>query len=512
MADSSNISILQLHPNDHVAVALADVATGDRVGPQGLVAQTIVPKAHKIALRRIAKGEAVRKFGLIIGHASKDIAAGEHVHVHNLAFSRSSARHRIRASGRNIAMPIDEVKPRTFEGFARSDGRVGTRNYLVVLATVNCSATVVKLIAERFRHQVDTGALGSIDGIVAITHQHGCSFRADGPGMAILQRTLAGYVTHPNVAGTLLVGLGCEDNQVESLLSSAGLRRSATLRTLVVQDEGGTSASVRSGVEMAQEMLRHTSSLRRQTVPASHLQVGLQCGGSDAFSGISANPALGRAVDLLIAQGGTAILSETPEIFGAEDLLLERVARPEVGEKLLEQIAWWQRQARSDQGSLDNNPSVGNKAGGLTTILEKSLGAVAKAGTTELQEVYDYAERIQHAGLVFMDSPGYDPVSATGQVAAGANLICFTTGRGSCFGCKPAPSLKLATNTPMFRRMSEDMDLNCGEILDGTSTIEALGSRIFELMLETASGRATSSERLGYGEEEFIPWTVGLTY
>jgi altronate hydrolase len=511
MADS-NISILRLHPHDHVAVALADVGRGDRVGSEGLVAQSIVPKAHKIALRRIAKGEAIRKFGLIIGHASKDIAAGEHVHVHNLAFSRSSARHRIRASGRNIAMPIDEVKARTFEGFVRSDGRVGTRNYLLVMATVNCSATVAKLIAERFRNHVNTGALGSIDGIVAITHQHGCSFRADGPGMAILQRTLAGYATHPNVAGTLLVGLGCEDNQVESLLSSAGLRRSATLRTLVVQDEGGTSASVRAGIEMAQEMLHHTCSIPRQTVPASHLQVGLQCGGSDAFSGISANPALGRAVDLLIAQGGTAILSETPEIFGAEDLLLERVVRPEVGEKLLQQLAWWQRQARSDKGSLNNNPSVGNKAGGLTTILEKSLGAVAKAGTTELQEVYHYAERIQRAGLVFMDSPGYDPVSATGQVAAGANLICFTTGRGSCFGCKPAPSLKLATNTPMFRLMSEDMDLNCGEILDGTSTIEALGGRIFELMLETASGRITSSERLGYGEEEFIPWAVGLTY
>jgi altronate hydrolase len=511
MADR-NIPILRLNPLDPVAVALGDIAAGDRAGPEGPVAQTPVPKAHKIALHRIAKGDAVRKFGLIIGHASQDIAAGEHVHVHNLAFSRSSARHRIRASGRNLAMPLEETRPRTFEGFVRSDGRVGTRNYLVVIATVNCSATVAKLIAERSRNQVDHSALATVDGIVAITHQHGCSFRADGPGMALLQRTLAGYVTHPNVAGTLVVGLGCEDNQVESLLASAGLQRSAALRTLVVQEEGGTSASVRAGVAMVGAMLHQASSIRRQTVSASHLQVGLQCGGSDAFSGISANPALGRAVDLLVAQGGTAILSETPEIFGAEDLLLQRVARPEVGEKLLEQIAWWQRQARSDKGSLDNNPSVGNKAGGLTTILEKSLGAVAKAGTTELQEVYHYAERIQCAGLVFMDSPGYDPVSATGQVASGANLICFTTGRGSCFGCKPAPSLKLATNTPMFRRMGEDMDLNCGEILDGTRTIEAMGSDIFELMLQTASGRPTASERLGYGEEEFIPWAVGLTY
>jgi altronate hydrolase len=221
---------------------------------------------------------------------------------------------------------------------------------------------------------------------------------------------------------------------------------------------------------------------------------------------------LGRAVDLLVAQGGTAILSETPEIFGAEDLLLDRVARPEVGEKLLERIQWWKQQARADKGTLDNNPSVGNKAGGLTTILEKSLGAIAKAGTTELQDVVFYAEKIRSAGLVFMDSPGYDPVSATGQVAAGANLICFTTGRGSCFGCKPAPSIKLATNSAMYHRMSEDMDLNCGEILDGTSTVNAVGDRIFELMLETASGRPTCSEHLGYGEEEFIPWALGLTY
>jgi altronate hydrolase len=506
------IPILQLNPQDHVAVALADIAAGDTVGQHGLIALTKTPKAHKIAIRSIAKGEPVRKFGLIIGRSLAAIAPGEHVHTHNLALGRSSARHKIRASGRNIAMGLEETNPRTFEGFVRRDGRVGTRNYLLVMSTVNCSATVAKLIAERFRRSNDQTAFGNIDGVVAITHEQGCSFRADGPGMEILQRTLAGYATHPNVFGTLVVGLGCEDNQVDALLSAARLQKSSTLNTLVIQEVGGTSASVTAGIALLQEMATSAASARRQTVSAKHLQVGLQCGGSDAFSGISANPALGRAVDLLVAQGGTAILSETPEIFGAEDLLLQRVARPEVGVKLLERLDWWKRQARFDKGTLDNNPSVGNKAGGLTTILEKSLGAVAKGGTTELQDVFLYAEKISSAGLVFMDSPGYDPVSATGQVAAGANLICFTTGRGSCFGCKPAPSVKLATNSAMYHRMSEDMDLNCGEILDGVSSLESVGDRIFELMLETASGRQTSSERLGYGEEEFVPWALGLTY
>jgi altronate hydrolase len=509
---ASSVPILHLNPADNVAVALADIAIGDRVGTEGLVAKTAVPKAHKIALKPIGKGEPIRKFGHIIGRSLSVIAAGQHVHSHNLSFRRSAARHRIRSSGRNIAMPLAETQARTFEGFIRANGRVGTRNYLLVMATVNCSATVTKLVADQFWHRADRTALGSIDGVIAITHGHGCSFRADGPGMEILQRTLGGYLNHPNVAGTLVVGLGCEDNQVDALLARAHLQPSPSLRTLIIQREGGTSASVGAGLTALRDLSAVAATARRQPVSASHLVVGLQCGGSDAFSGISANPALGRAVDLLVAQGGTAILSETPEIFGAEDLLLSRVARPEVGKKLLECLDWWKRQARRDKGTLDNNPSVGNKAGGLTTILEKSLGAVAKAGSTELQEVFQYGETINGGGLVFMDSPGYDPVSATGQVAAGANLICFTTGRGSCFGCKPTPSLKLATNTPLYDRMREDIDINCGEVLDGASTIDILGERIFEHMLATASGHKTASERLGYGEAEFLPWAFGLTY
>jgi altronate hydrolase len=501
---------LILDPRDSVAIALQDLAPGDETGVDGLVARTAVPKGHKFARVEIASGAPVVKLASVIGQASRPIRAGEHVHTDNLHFVPSPASHAIggRAGVRRAGNPA----PRTFEGFVRADGRVGTRNVLLVLATVNCSATVVRHIAEAFRRSVDLSAYPSIDGVVALTHQHGCSFRADGPGMEILRRTLGGYARHPNVAGTLVVGLGCEDNQVEAFLAAAGLTPSERLRTLVIQHEGGTAATVAAGVEALKAMLPAAAAARRQPVPASRLVVGLQCGGSDGFSAVTANPALGAAADLVVEQGGTVILSETPEIYGAEHLLLERAVRPEVGRKLLDLIAWWERSAAADAGSLDNNPSVGNKAGGLTTILEKSLGAVAKGGSSPLEDVVAYAAPATTPGLVFMDSPGYDPVSATGQVAGGANLICFTTGRGSCFGCAPAPSLKLATNTPLYRRMEGDMDIDCGTIAEGLESPSEAGARIFEAMLATASGRRTKSEELGYGEEEFMPWAMGLTY
>jgi altronate hydrolase len=502
---------LVLDPTDSVAIALSDIPAGEAMDAADLRTLTPVPKGHKLARVDIAEGEPVRKLGTVIGVASQPIRAGEHVHTHNLHFIPSPASHvvrRPRGDTRGRANPL----PCHFQGYVREDGRVGTRNVLLVLATVNCSATVARRIAETFRRTVDLTCFPTIDGVVALTHQHGCSFRADGPGMDILRRTLGGYARHPNVAGTLVVGLGCEDNQVETFLDAVGLTPSERLRTLVIQQEGGTAATVAAGVEALKAMLPMAAQARREQVPASKLVVGLQCGGSDGFSAITANPALGAAADLVVAQGGTVILAETPEIYGAEHLLLQRAVRPEVGEKLLELIAWWERSAAADRGSLDNNPSVGNKAGGLTTILEKSLGAVAKAGLSPLEDVVAYAEPVTVPGLVFMDSPGYDPVSATGQVACGANLICFTTGRGSCFGCAPTPSLKLATNTPLFHRMEGDMDLDCGTIAEGLETPQQAGVRIFEAMLAVASGRRSKSEELGYGEEEFMPWAMGLTY
>ena len=504
-------SILRLDAADPIGIALADLAPGP-FAVEGVLLREPVPRGHKVALVPIAAGDAVRKFGTFIGVASMPIAPGQHVHSHNLAFALPPRDGEVRLARRNAMDQLPGAEDATFEGYLRPDGRVGTRNVLLVLATVNCSATVAKRIAETLRREVDLSAYPSIDGVVALTHQHGCSFRADGPGMAILRRTLGGYARHPNVAGTLVVGLGCEDNQVDEFLAAAGLVPSDHLTTLVIQQEGGSAATIAAGVAALKAMLPRAAAAVRRRVSARHLSVGLQCGGSDGFSAISANPALGLAADRLVAAGGTAILSETPELFGAERLLIERAADEGVADKLKALLAWWEDHARRDDGTLDNNPSPGNRQGGITTILEKSLGAVSKGGSSTLQGVYDYAAPITAPGLAFMDSPGYDPVSATGQVASGANLICFTTGRGSCFGCAPVPSIKIATNTPLFRRMAGDMDIDAGPVLAGLADHAQIGEAIFRAMLDIASGRRTASELLGYGEEEFIPWSQGLTY
>ncbi|HEX8010787.1 MAG TPA: UxaA family hydrolase, partial [Casimicrobiaceae bacterium] len=390
----------------------------------------------------------------------------------------------------------------------RADGRVATRNYIGILSTVNCSATVAHGIADAFKAR-GMSAFPSVDGVVALTHGSGCGMDVNGESMHVLRRTLGGYARHVNFAGVLIVGLGCEANQISALLGAERLAEGPLLRTFSIQDTGGTAKTIAKGVAMIEEMLPRANDVRRQSVPASHLVLGLQCGGSDGYSGITANPALGAAVDLLVRHGGTAILSETPEIYGAEHLLTRRAVSREVGEKLIERIKWWEDYTARNKGEMNNNPSPGNKAGGLTTILEKSLGAVAKGGTTNLVEVYEYAAAVTAKGFVYMDTPGYDPVSATGQVAGGANMICFTTGRGSAYGCAPAPSLKLATNTALWNRQEEDIDINCGEIVDGTSTVEAMGERFFRLILETASGARTKSELHGYGQNEFVPWYLG---
>lgn len=501
--------VMRLDDADPVGVALADLHGGTPLGIDGLRATGFVPRGHKVALRDLAGGEPVLKLGLPIGAAVGAIAAGSHVHSHNLAFQPMPL---ARGQGLRNSGPVPPSPSRaTFDGYLRADGRVGTRNVLLVMATVNCSATVARRIAERFRATVDLSRTPGIDGVVALTHQHGCSVRADGPGMDLLRRTLGGYARHPNVAGVLVVGLGCEDNQADAFLAAAGLHASETLAVRLIQQEGGTAATVAAGVAALTEMLPRAAAVRTR-VPARHLVLGVQCGGSDGFSAITANPALGRAADRLVADGGTVILSETPEIYGAERLLLDRTPDPAVAARLSGLLAWWTEHAGRDGGTLDNNPSPGNRQGGITTILEKSLGAVAKGGSSPLRAVLAYAEPVATPGLVFMDSPGYDPVSATGQVAAGANLICFTTGRGSCFGCAPAPSLKVATRTELFQRMRDDMDIDAGTILDGTETPDAVGARIYRALLDAASGRPTASERLGYGEEEFAPWTPGLTY
>lgn len=502
---------IRLHPNDDVIIATRQLVSGTRIEAEDLVVAGLIPPGHKIATRAIAKGEPVKRYNQIIGVAREAIARGQHVHTHNLAMAEFAREHEF---GVDTHPTIAARDPAHFMGIRRADGRVATRNYIGVLTSVNCSATVARAIADHFRRDVHPGELAAfpnVDGVIALTHGLGCGVDLRGEGTMILQRTLAGYAAHPNFASVLFVGLGCETNQIGGVLEAGGLTdNTATLRSFTIQDSGGTRKTIERGIAMVRDMLVDANRAVREKVSASHLMVGLQCGGSDGYSGISANPALGAAVDRLVQHGGTAILSETPEVYGAEHLLTRRAVSREVGEKLLARIAWWQDYCARNGAALDNNPSAGNKVGGLTTILEKSLGAVAKGGTTNLVDVYEYAQPIHAKGFVFMDSPGYDPMSATGQVASGANLICFTTGRGSAYGCAPSPSLKLATNTALWDRQEEDIDINCGGVIDGTASIDQLGADIFQMMLDCASGTRSKSELHGYGQNEFVPWQVGV--
>ncbi len=504
--------VLRLHPNDDVVIARRQLVSGTQLAEEKVTVTGLVPPGHKLAVRAVAKGAPVRRYNQIIGFASRDIRPGEHVHLHNMGIgAEHGAFERDYAFCADMKPTAYAATPRTFRGIVREDGRVATRNYVGILSSVNCSATVVRAIADQFRRDVFPQALAdypNVDGVVALTHGTGCGMDM-GDAMTVLRRTLGGYAKHANFGAVLVIGLGCEANQITALIGAEGLKEGDRLRSYNMQDVGGTAKAIARGVALIREMLPAVNRVSRSEVPAGHLTLGLQCGGSDGYSGITANPALGNAVDRLVAHGGTAILSETPEIYGAEHLLTCRAVSREVGEKLIARIKWWEDYTARNRGEMNNNPSPGNKAGGLTTILEKSLGAVAKGGTTNLVDVYEYAQPVTTRGFVFMDTPGYDPVSATGQVAGGANMIVFTTGRGSAYGCAPSPSLKLSTNSELWQRQEEDIDINCGEITDGTATVESVGERIFEMILATASGQKSKSEAFGYGQQEFVPWQVG---
>lgn len=489
---------------DNVAVAVSDISAGALLR-DGLTSSEAIPAGHKFALQAIKRGDRILKLGQPIGMATDAIAPGAHVHSHNLDFSRDDVAGDV---GIDLRQPAPVAA--TFDGFVRADGRVGTRNYVGILTSVNCSATVAKRIAAHFTSE-RLAAFPNVDGVVAFNHLSGCGMAKEGRGIDNLRRTLTGYAAHPNFGAVLIVGLGCEVNQMDPLLASAGLAESDHLRTLGIQDAGGTMAAIEAGIAMVLAMLPHADRHRRQTLSAEHLTIGLQCGASDGYSALTANPALGEAVDLLVAAGGRAILSETPEIYGAENLLLRRAASPQIAQDLIARLKWWEEYAARDGASLDNNPSPGNKAGGITTILEKSLGAVAKAGSTPLNAVVDYAQAVTAPGLSFMDSPGYDPCSATGQVAAGANLILFTTGRGSVFGSLPSPTLKLASNAALAKAMADDIDVDCSKILDGVTGAD-MGAEIFQAILATASGRKTASESFDMGESEMVPWIPGAVF
>ncbi|WP_374632063.1 UxaA family hydrolase [Ferrovibrio sp.] len=503
--------IVRLHPEDAILIAIDALPAGFTA--DGVAAAQQIPRGHKMALRPISAGEPIRKFGQPIGIAAKPIAAGEWVHDHNCIFEHQELEAQVgtaavsAGAGAN-ARPLGSNAPTMFQGYRRGNGSAGTRNYVGVLTSVNCSATVARYIAEEAHRSGLVDKFPGVDGIVPIMHSTGCGMAGSGGGYDILDRCLWGYAANPNMGGVLMVGLGCEVLQIERFKKERGLGDSQTFRSFTIQGEGGTKKAVDTGLAALEAMLPLVAAAKREPIPASELTVGLQCGGSDGYSGITANPALGAAVDLLVQQGGTAILSETPEIYGAEHLLIRRMQDPAVAGDLLDVIRWWESYVGQHGGSMNNNPSPGNKAGGISTILEKSLGAAMKGGTTGVTAVYRYAQQVKRKGLVFMDTPGFDPVSATGQVAGGANLICFTTGRGSAYGCKPTPSLKLSTTTDLYRRMEDDMDINCGDILDGISIADK-GKEIFESMLRTASGERTKSEKLGYGDAEFVPWQIG---
>ncbi len=517
MTDSANLPsgseppLIKLHSNDNVLVAKRVLSLGAHLAEFDIRLRAQIPAGHKIAARAIAQGERILKYNTVIGAARRDIEPGEHVHSHNVEMVDDLKDHDFGADAKPVDfVPQDERA--TFMGYVRPNGGIGTRNYVGIISTVNCSATVIRKVAAHFTPEM-LADYPNVDGVVAFAHTTGCGMASPSEHFDVLRRTLAGYAKHPNLGAVLFVGLGCERNQVGDLIESQGLQQSSAalpIGTMVMQEVGGTRATIEAGIAAVQALLPQANNVRRTPVSVEHLKVGLECGGSDGFSGITCNPALGAAVDILVRHGGTAILSETPEIHGVEHLLTRRAASAEVGQKLLDRLAWWAEYSKGENSQFNGRVTNGNHAGGLANIIEKSLGSAMKGGTTPLMEVYKYAEPIEQHGLVFMDSPGYDPVATTGQIASGAHLICFTTGRGSMFGSKPSPTIKLASNSAMYGRLSEDMDINCGAIVDGEVSIEQMGQAIFDQILRVASGEKSKSEALGLGDSEFVPWPMGV--
>lgn len=508
MNSQSIKKVALLNDKDSVVLALEDIPAGSSISVGSVKVKTSVPRGHKIAIKAHDAGDEVIKYAQVIGFAKTPISAGEHVHSHNCGVENMERDYDFCSEAKRFVPDLSQAD-RTFQGYKRASGKVGTRNYIGILTSVNCSATVAKLIADTVKESGILKHYPHVDGVVPLVHGAGCCIKSDGEGYHNLQRTFMGYASHPNFASVLMVGLGCEVMQISRMVEETGIVEGEGFRKLIIQDEGGTRKTVKAGVELVKAMLLTANECKRTEQPVSELTVALQCGGSDGYSGITANPALGVAADLLVSAGGTVVLSETPEVYGAEHLLTRRAATPEAGRKLVERIRWWEDYAAKNSGEMDNNPTPGNKAGGLTTIFEKSLGAIAKAGTSPLMDVYLYSEKIDKKGFVLVDGPGYDPCAITGQVASGSTLVCFTTGRGSVFGYKPAPSIKLATNSNLYEKMEEDMDINCGDIIDQGVSLQDKGREIFDMIVAVASGDASKSELNGLGDHEFVPWQLG---
>jgi altronate hydrolase len=500
--------VIRLDAADNVVVARTEIQKGTKIAVEGITALADVPQGHKLATRPIAAGEPILKYNTVIGYAAHDLVPGDYLHSHNIRFDNVEKDYAFSRDYKPTEL-LPEQKRAIFMGYRRDNGRVGTRNMIGIFITVNCSATVAKKVSAYFDEE-RLADYPNVDGVVAFVHEQGCGMEMSGEPMDLLRRTLSGYIRHPNIGGALVLSLGCERNNLLRFFQQEGLSEGKTLKAITMQEVGGTQNAVKLGIQAIRELLVTVNQAERTPCSAEHLLIGLQCGGSDGFSGLSANPGLGKAMDILVRHGGGAILSETPEIYGVEQTLTSRARTPEVGQKLVDRMNWWLEYSKGRDTQINGQVSPGNNAGGLANILEKSLGGAKKAGSTGLMEVYKYAEQVKQSGFVFMDTPGYDPVSATGQIAGGANLICFTTGRGSCFGSYPAPTIKLASNTPMYTKMIGDMDINCGPVIDGEKTLDQIGQEIFELILRAASGEKTKSEAMGVGEEEFCPWPIGV--
>ncbi|WP_093968842.1 UxaA family hydrolase [Actibacterium lipolyticum] len=499
---------IRLDEADNVVVARVEIAAGTALSAEGVTTHHDVPIGHKICTRPIRKGDPVLKYNTIIGFAGEDIEPGDWMHSHNVLVDNIQKDYR---HGKDYVPTelLPEDQRATFMGFKRADGRVGTRNMIGLFITVNCAATVARKISQYFDEE-RLADYPNVDGVVAFVHQQGCGMEMTGEPMDLLRRTLGGYIRHPNTAGAVVCSLGCERNNLGVFFEEQSIETGKMLRSITMQHVGGTAAAIEEGKRVIREMLEEANKITREPCSAEHITIGLQCGGSDGFSGLSANPALGKAVDILVRHGGTAVLSETPELYGVEHTLTARAKTPEIGQKFVDRINWWLEYNKGRDTQINGRVSPGNNAGGLANIIEKSLGGSKKGGSTGINAVYEYAHPITEKGLVIMDTPGYDPVSATGQIAGGANLVCFTTGRGSCFGSYPAPTIKLATNSPMFARMGGDMDVNCGQVIDGDKTLDEMGEEIFQKALAIASGEKSKSEQLGVGEEEFAPWQIGV--
>lgn len=507
--DRTRAPVLRLSTGDNIVVAIREIPEGTELSEEDVTTRQKVPQGHKIATRPIQAGAPILKFETVIGYAAHDIRPGDWLHSHNIRFDAVEKDYAFARDYRPTDI-LPEGERAQFQGIRRANGKIGTRNYIGLFVTVNCSATVARKIANYFDEE-RMEDWPNVDGVIPFIHESGCGMELTGEPMDLLRRTLAGYIRHPNMAGAVVCSLGCERNNLMQFFEEQSLAEGKMLRCITMQHVGGTARAIADGKAAVREMLEEANKVRREPCSAEHITIGMQCGGSDGLSGLTANPALGHAADILIRNGGTAILSETPEIFGVEHLLTRRARSETIGRKLVERMDWWLEHTKGKDTQINGVVSPGNQAGGLANVLEKSLGGAKKGGTTGLMEVYRYAEPVTEKGLVFMDTPGFDPVSATGQIAGGANLICFTTGRGSCFGSYPSPTIKLASNTPMFTRMEEDMDINCGQIVDGEMSLEEMGESIFHKILAIASGEKSKSEELGVGEEEFAPWPIGVT-